>query len=512
MNRRQFMELTGASVLCGGLGASAASRVRKPYNVLIIHTDEHNFRTLGCYREVLPEKEALMWGKPTVDTPYIDSIAKRGMVFDACYAASPSCSPSRASFITGLYPMDTNVIENDLPIREEIETFATALGRAGYATGYAGKWHLAGLHEQVIEHMTAKSGKPAENIYSFPEFYAGWVPQDQALGFADNRFMFDCWHGKKIVADSEGGNPKLFHPREIGDEKTFMTDWLGDRTVEFIEQHRDKPFCYMVSIPDPHGPDTVREPYYGMYKDAPFETPYTAEGKTAENSPAWGQPDSKKKMADDAAYFGMVKCIDDNVGKILRKLDELGLTENTVVVFTSDHGDMRGEHGRQNKGAPYEASAKIPFVIAAPERIPDNRRTSMVFNTVDFKPTLLGLLGVPFAQPSQGRDCSAVLRGEPVPSGFKNITFSRSPGRRGNGWLMAVDGRYKLIAGVLPRDPLWLIDLQTDPEEKVNRAEDLELKPVVQSLSSALLEYALAHQDPNLPLGNLRQKLEAAAR
>jgi arylsulfatase A-like enzyme len=503
------MELTGASMALGAFGASAVSKVRKPYNVLIIHTDEHNFRTLGCYRRALPEKEALMWGTPVVETPYIDSIADRGLVADSFYCASPICGPSRASFISGLYPMDTGVIENDVRIHQNLETFATALQRAGYATGYVGKWHLDGLQDEIIRHMEEKTGKPAVNMYAAPEYYTGWVPPERGMGFTDNRYMFDCWHGKKVISNPDGGDPEMFYPTQIGDEKTFMTDWLSDRTAEFIEQHRDQPFCCMVSIPDPHGPDYVREPYLSMYKDAPFEVPYTGK-KDPATAPAWARVTGSKPGDKDAAYFGMVKCIDDNVGKMLKKLDALGLTDRTMVIFTADHGDMRGEHGRQNKGIPYEASARIPFVAAAPGLIPAGVRTDVPLNTVDFKSTLLHLLGVPEALPSQGRDASAILRGEQVSRDWKNLVFSRSPGvRKGSAWLMVTDGHYKLIASPVAR--LWLIDLKSDPAELVNRADDAVLAPVRARLAEALLEYAVRYNDPNLPLGKLRASLESAA-
>lgn len=510
MKSSKHWKMVSLMLLVAGIFFPAAAE-KTPYNVLIIHTDEHNFRTLGCYREVLPEKQAKMWGETVVETPHIDSIAERGFVSDACYAASPICSPSRASFVSGLYPMDTDVIENDIPIRSEIETFATALGNAGYKTGYAGKWHLAGMKEHIEQVMGEKSGKPPRNIYLAPQFFDGWVPAGQGMGFADNRFMWDTGHWKKVVSKPQG-KPAVFHPRDVGDETTFPTDWLANRTIEFVEAHQDEPFCYMVSIPDPHGSDAVREPYYSMYKDVDFKTPYTA-SLDRDSAPSWGLPEKKMKGFDDAAYFGMVKCIDDNVGRILSKLGELGLSEHTLVLFTSDHGDLRGEHARQNKGTPHEASAKIPFVIAAPGLIPAGTRSSMVLNTVDFKPTLLSLLDVEAAQPSQGRDCSAILRGEPVSKDWKNLTFSRSPGvRAGVGWLMATDGRFKLIASLNPPEPIWLIDLKNDPEERVNQAANPEFKPVVKSMSAALLDYAIKHSDPNLEVGGVRKKLEDSSR
>lgn len=502
------MGMMGAAGAVPALGGSRAPAGKKPYNVVVIYTDEHNFRTLGCYRRALAEREALMWGSPVVETPYIDSIADRGVTADSFYVASPICGPSRATWITGLYPMDTGVIENDVRIRQELETFAHALQRAGYATGYSGKWHLDGLKDEIVANMSKQSGEQAENIYSFPEHFNGWVPPERGMGFEDNRFMFDTGHWKKFVSCPDGGDPTVFHPRIVGDETTFATDWLADRTVEFIEENKDRPFCYMLSLPDPHGPDFVREPYRSMYQDEVFEEPYTAD---KERGPAWAQMQDPHPGDHHDIYFGMVKCIDDNVGKILRKLDELGLTENTIVVFTADHGDMRREHSRRKKGIPYEASVKVPFVMMAPGLIPEGIRTGVALNSVDFKPTLLNMLGVSARQPSQGQDATAVLRGEPAPAGWNDLIFSRSPAiRQGTGWLMVADGRYKLVAS--PIEPLWLIDLEKDPGELVNRADDPELKPRLARMARALLEYAQTYDDPNLGLGNgrLRASLEAA--
>ena len=214
---------------------TAATGAEKHPNVLIIQTDEHNFRTLGCYRALLPQDEAFIWGDGVmVETPHLDSIAKRGAICTRFYATSPVCTPSRASLMTGLYPQNTGSISNDLPLHDHMETFAEVLRREGYATGYAGKWHLDG------------PGKPQ------------FAP-DRKFGWEDNRYMFNRGHWKKLIEDETG--PKVGATNEKGvanynldgaDEKTFATDFLIDRTIEFVRKERDAPFCYMVSLPDPH--------------------------------------------------------------------------------------------------------------------------------------------------------------------------------------------------------------------------------------------------------------------
>jgi arylsulfatase A-like enzyme len=170
-------------VCCFFLTIAQVSQLRsaeKPKNLLIIQTDEHNFRTLGCYRALMPEDQSFIWGKGVkVDTPNIDSIASRGAVCTRFYATSPVCTPSRAALMTGRYPQNTGSISNDLPMLDQMETFASVLSREGYDSGYAGKWHLDG------------DAKP------------GWKPE-RSFGFTDNRYMFNRGHWKNLAED-EGG-------------------------------------------------------------------------------------------------------------------------------------------------------------------------------------------------------------------------------------------------------------------------------------------------------------------
>ncbi|MDP7206872.1 MAG: sulfatase-like hydrolase/transferase, partial [Pirellulaceae bacterium] len=301
-----------------------------------------HFGTLGCY------------GGKIVGTPHIDSIARQGVTCTAFYAATPVCSPSRASFISGRYPQKTPVVTNNIPLADSVVTFAEVLRRRGYATGFAGKWHLDG------------SGKPQ------------WAP-DRQFGFADNRFMFNRGHWKKLVDSPKG--PRIGARNEKGqatyavdgaDEKTFSTDWLASKAIDFIATNKDRPFCYYLSLPDPHGPNTVRAPYDTMYADVKVPIPATLI-RQPDQIPGWGKSANVNAAAIRRlmpGYYGMVKCIDDNVGRILAELKKHDLMESTMIVFTSDHGDLCGEHGRLNKGVPYAGSARIPFLVSGPGRLP----------------------------------------------------------------------------------------------------------------------------------------------
>lgn len=465
--------LLAAALAVGAQAASAAEAARP--NVLIIHTDEHNFRTLGCYRARMPKEQAFVWGEGVaVETPHIDALARRGAVCTRFYAASPVCTPSRASFVTGRYPQNTGCDENDKPLHDGLVSFAEALRRQGYATGYAGKWHLDGRERP------------------------GWAPA-RHFGFEDNRYLFNRGHWKQLE-DTEEGPAVKAHNRSgeptysaVGaDEKSFTTDFLADKAAAFIAAHRDAPFCYMVSFPDPHGPNSVRPPYDTMYTNFAFCLPASAEGRG--------------KMEDMARYFGMVKCVDDNVGKLAEALRKAGILERTIVVFTSDHGDMCGEHGLVNKGVPYEASARIPFVVAWPGRIKAGTTVRDALSTVDFKPTLLGLLGLPPDPSDEGRDASALLLTGAAPDGWADAVFSRNHAGR---WLMAVSSHHKLI--VYPDSDPCLYDLDADPFEMRNRFADPACRETVRVLARQLLAHAVRAHEPYAEQPAMRADLQWCA-
>jgi arylsulfatase A-like enzyme len=191
----------------------------------------------------------------------------------------------------------------------------------------------------------------------------------------------------------------------------------------------------------------------------------------------------------------MVKCIDDNVGKILACLRDTDLIDRTIVVFTADHGDLRGEHHRQNKGVPYEGSARIPFVIRHPGTIRPGTVVHEAMACVDFKPTILSLTGVTATEDDSGRDCAALLRTGQAPPGWNDIVFMRGTGTE-QGWVAAVTQRYKLVCST--RDAPWLFDLERDPDELTNCFGKPEYRPTVQMLARQLRDYGRTYGDPRV--------------
>ncbi|MCK4959700.1 MAG: sulfatase-like hydrolase/transferase, partial [Planctomycetes bacterium] len=301
----------------------------------------------------------------------------------------------------------------------------------------------------------------------------------------------DTAAGPRVKARKNG---KPTYDVEGADEKSFATDWLADKTVDFISEHKNEPFCYMVSIPDPHGPNSVRPPYDTMFADMTFDTPKTFD-KPDGNVPAWGQKQKKNfSGAYLQKYFGMVKCIDDNVGKILNCLRKNRLIDNTIVVFTSDHGDLCGEHGRDNKGVPYEASAKIPFILYYPKMVKAATVIDQALGCVDFMPTIISMMGQKAPGTEQGRDASKLFTTGKAPAGWDDIIFVRESSANQVGWIAAVTGRYKLVFA--PNEDPWLFDLEKDPDEITNFLNDPAYRETVRTLARKLRQYGQKYHDP----------------
>jgi len=454
-------------------------------NLLIIQTDEHHYGTLGCYGNSMFAGEGSL-------TPNIDRLAAEGALATSFYATTPVCSPSRASLMSGKYPQATPVVQNDIQMSGQITSFADVLKSAGYATGYCGKWHLDG------------DGKPE------------WAPQ-RNFGWSDNRYMFNRGHWKKLISTENGpavgGTDNRGRPSynlNNADEKTFTTDWLTDRAIEFIEENGDQPFCYMVSLPDPHGPNTVRAPYDTMYSADDVVIPESLTNRPRQ-IPIWGYPDRGVTAASlrqfMPKYFGMVKCIDDNIGRLIELLEEKEIMDETIIVFTSDHGDLCGEHGKVNKGNPYEGSARIPFVIRYPEKIPAGTQVDVALSCIDFFPTILNLMNAESTVTPDGRDAAPLFTGQ-TDENWDDVAILRST-QSNQLWLCAVSDDHKLVLS--SHDKPWFFDLQEDPHELTNRIGDPQYAMAVSRLAVAIRDYAKEHNDPYVRNSRIRYYLSQLA-
>ncbi|PXX51472.1 putative sulfatase [Hungatella effluvii] len=352
-------------------------------NVLIIYADQLRRDVLSCYggREIL--------------TPNIDLIAKEGVLLEECYTSSAVCTPSRGCLMTGRYPHHNGAIRNGVPVGMAEHGFAEAFVRSGYETCYTGKWHLAG-HRELGEALG----------------------EYNPLGFEKWKYKIEIGHCKSIREE----NGTVIPGEEVGDSQSYTTDWLADEAIKCLEERdANKPFLHMVSIPDPHQPYSVRSPYNKMFDPLNVEIPVTFYEK---DLPDWAEFDEwgrnhyfprglfereghLRRMK--ALYLGMVKCVDDNVGKILHYLKENELWANTIIVFTTDHGEYMGEHGLMEKNNLYESVYHLPMVISMPGEGCRGSVNHTYFNAVDFGVTLAGLAGIPYTFETDGCDWSSCL-------------------------------------------------------------------------------------------------------
>ena len=462
MNRRGFLRVVGLSSVSLALPKLAAGsseprpRGQEYPNLLIIHTDQLSCWALSVYARQLAGTPN--YGKVLVKTPHIDSLAEEGAIFYNFFTNSAVCTPSRGCLVTGRYPHAHGAYKNNIEMNRDEITIARVLQNNGYETGYSGKWHLDG------------TPKP------------GWVRQDRSMGFADCRFMFNRGHWKKIVDQSEG-NPEVSPYKVIGDEKTFTTDWLADKTIEFIKKRRSKPFFYMVSIPDPHGPFTVREPYMNMYDPEAMIVPNSFQGSSAGK----GLEETLRKKK--AYYCGLVKCIDYNVGRILDVLKDRRILDDTIVVFTTDHGEYMGEHGLYGKNQWYRTAYQIPFIVRWPRKIQPGTVIDNFVTNVDVQQTLLGLIGFEPCGREQGRDASGLLRGEKLEWTDEAMIHHSSLESAG-----IFTPEYELV--LKANGNHLLFDRVNDPEQMNNLHNNPDYANVINDLAERVLRHNIEVDSP----------------
>ncbi len=428
-------------------------------NILVIHTDQQAVWTIGVH------------GGTAVATPHIDRLARDGAIFTNCHTVSAVCTPSRGCFMTGLYPHQHGAFTNNATLDPGVVTWPEMLRRGGYRTGYVGKWHLDG------------------------PLRPGFVHPARGFGFTDTRFMFNRGHWKRMWDRPRIGEPGV--GPEIGDEDEYTTDWLTTKALDFISDGAGEPFALMLSIPDPHTPFRVREPYASMF--APEEMPMPESWKdpavpawARQHEATWGGSDqeNKRKLQEwRATYLGMVACIDDNVGRLLDHLDAQGLTENTLVVFTSDHGEYLGEHGLMGKNLLYRSAYHIPCLTRLPGAIPAGASVERLITQNDFAATFSALAGVDAPPGSTSRDLRPLLGGESIH--WRDEVHQHHPSHS--------------LAGLIT--PHWhlilhregehrLFDLAADTDEMTDLSADPTCAEVMVDLTARILAH---HEDTASP-------------
>jgi uncharacterized sulfatase len=463
-------------------------------NILLVTSDQQHWNTLGFLN-------------PDIKTPNLDRLAARGTVFTRAYCPNPTCTPTRASIITGTYPsqhgawsLGTKLPENELTIGE-------LLSGAGYRTSLIGKAHFQPLLG-TDEFPSLESYPVLQDLGFWREFngpFYGFEHVELARNHTDEAHVgqhYALWMERNGLANwrdffrpPTGHTPAQLWKWNLPEEYHYNA-WIAERSNALLESyaHAGENFFMWSSFFDPHPSYLVPEPWDTMYDPDQVSVPSGQEGEHADNPPhfrltqepdpdfsAYAEPDGhachgfhshlhklRGLSKDIAVYYGMVSCLDKYVGRIFDKLDGLGLAENTLVLFTSDHGHFFGQHGLIAKGAfHYEDLIRIPFIASYPGVIPENQRSDALQSLVDLAPTFLNYAGVDVPRTMTGTNQMEVWCGRKESTRDHIIVENRHQPTTLH-VKTYVDHRYKLT--VYFNQPYGeLFDLELDPGEFHNR-------------------------------------------
>ncbi|MBL8237179.1 MAG: sulfatase [Bryobacterales bacterium] len=395
---------------------AAALQARRRPNVLFILCDQWR-------RQTMPGA-----GDKDLIAPHLARLTREGVEFTRAYVSNPVCTPSRAALQTGRYSHAVSMPWNNRLLPADTGCVAEAFAAAGYKTGYIGKWHLDG------------DGKP------------GFVPPGA------RRRGYQYWAGFNR-------GHLYFNSVYFRDEDKpiamagFEPDAQTDLAIDFLKQNQSSPFFLFVSFGPPHTPRRPPARHAATYKPGSFSL--------RENVPATYEAEARKGMA---GYYGLCTALDENVGRLLATLDSLRLRDDTIVVFTADHGDMLGSQGLEHKGVWFEESAGVPLLMRWPGRLAAGTRQDWLFNNVDMAPTLRGLCGLTALEEAQGEDRSALVLAGGTGTRPESVYVQGRLGTAGE-WRMVIRGWDKLVVD-RELKVTHLFNLAQDPYEKENLAGD----------------------------------------
>jgi arylsulfatase A-like enzyme len=397
-------------------------------NILILFADQWRAQAFGYA------------GDPNVKTPNLDSLASQSVNFTNTISSVPVCGPTRASLLTGQRALTHGVFMNDVPLPNKAVTFAEILKGSGYDTAYVGKWHLHGNGHR-----------------------AGFIPREDRQGF-------DYW---KVLECTHDYNNSFYY----GDTPQKL-QWEGYDAIaqtrdaqQYLRDHAKskKPFLFMLAWGPPHSPyGTAPAKYRAMYDAATLKlrgnVPPTQEGKM------------RRELA---GYYAHCTALDDCVGELMQTLKDNGLSENTIVIFSADHGDMLGSHAMNAKQKPFDESIRVPLLVRWPQGL-KAQKMEAVFTSEDFMPTLLGLCGEKIPSTVEGLDYSNHMRGGKNPSDNAALIACVAPfgewdRRRGGKEIRGIrTTRYTYVRDL--QGPWLLFDNQNDPLQMTNQVSQHPLK------------------------------------
>jgi arylsulfatase A-like enzyme len=497
--------------------------VPKRPNLLFIFTDQQRADTLGCY------------GNSLVQTPVLDALARESFVFENAYVTQPVCTPSRASILTGLYPHTHGLTDNNVPLRPETKTIAEMVSES-YVRGYCGKWHLG--DEVIAQHGF-------EDWVSVEDMYRKYYTKEEYLSVLSTYHDFLVDNGLEPDVEQYGAHIFRRETEARLPEPFTKARFVGREAARFLHQNRNQPFILYVNFLEPH------TPYCGPFDDLypPDQVPV---GPHFRQEPAENAALQKHLLADRyrtmddfdgedlrteagwrktrAKYLGNVTLVDRAIGDILRALDESGQRDNTVVVFTSDHGDMMGDHGLLRKAVMYEEALKVPLIVRVPWMAEQSRRVAGRISQINLIPTLLDLLGQEIPRHLEGVSLTPALEGKATLSqagqddvivewngtSWKTGRLFRENPMQEEVW-QQVSGPWRTVIGqdgwklnLSPTDRCELHDLNNDPHEQLNLYEDLAQRDRILCMTERLRQWQVRTGDtapiPDGTLSATRQR------
>ncbi len=412
--------------------------MKKP-NVLLITSDQQHFDTIGAFNS-------------EISTPNIDRLVKGGTTFKRAYCPNPTCTPTRSSIITGQYPSQHGAWTLGTKLMEDRHTVGEDFQKHGYRTSLIGKAHFQPLHE--TEEYTSLESYPILQDLNFWEkfdqpFYGfdhvelarnhtneAHVGQHYALWMEEK----GCTNWRDYFVGPTGTMDREQEHHWPIPEKYHYNTWIAERTNHQLESYveNDEKFFLWASFFDPHPPYLVPEPWDTMYDPDKLMIPKGKQGEhedkpphfqmTQEKAPDFStymesgygihgyhshQVSEERHKQLTATYYGMISMMDKYIGKILDQLEALGIADETIVVFTTDHGHFFGQHGLQYKGGfHYEDLIKLPFIVRYPDQIPAGRTSEAMLSLVDLAPTFLSFCDIPVPESMTGIDQRAVWKNE----------------------------------------------------------------------------------------------------
>ncbi len=414
-------------------------------------------------------------GSEKARTPNIDRLAADGVTFTNAVSTMPVCAAHRASLFTGKYPTTTGMVINELRMYPDHECFGHVLTRAGYETGYIGKWHL--YANELGNHEDPRNSyiPPGPHRLGFDGYWA-------AYNFHHN--YYDAYYHTDSPEKLSYGAGR------------YEPDAQTDMAIEFLTKagQSGAPFALFVSYGTPHDPwndGNVPAEYRSMFEGVSFPHPPNYRPENDPHADGWGRLAAQGREALESwrrNYYAMNANLDWNVGRLLGAVEKTGLAGNTICVFSSDHGEMFGAQGRRGKNIFYEEAARVPFLVRWPTRIAAGGTSEACLGTPDIMPTLLAMMGLPVPGDVEGMDlshCALEKRGPEPQAAFLQNTGACAAWEDGHEWRALRTKQYTYAVYRVDQSEL-LFDNLADPYQMTNLVADPARQAVLEHLRTQL--------------------------